>query len=176
LEDVKTQVAFGRAFRDRTHTPKSWDGCARELEAAGWQVQIQQSQAMGHPIQNLVAYRTLEPPQILLGAHYDSRFMGRPRSQPGETASAGAGADDGASGVAILLGLAHTLAQKIPYPSGCLLRCGRQRRHSGAGELLFGIKGLRSHMTEKPKEMILVDMVGGDIPKPAHPKATQRPR
>ena len=73
-EDVKTQVAFGpRVSGTEAHAEvRAW--MREELEAAGWQVEVQESEAMGHPIFNVVAKRSDDPPQIILGAHYDSRM------------------------------------------------------------------------------------------------------
>src|SRR5574340_895239 len=72
--DVQTQVAFGPRTPGSQAHAKFLDWLRAELESAGWQVEIQQSESMGHPIQNLVAHRTDTPPQLILGAHYDSRI------------------------------------------------------------------------------------------------------
>lgn len=69
--DVQTQVALGPRSPGRT------DGHAQivewmraELESADWEVEVQESEALGHPIQNIVAKRGDASPQIILGAHY----------------------------------------------------------------------------------------------------------
>jgi Zn-dependent M28 family amino/carboxypeptidase len=161
LEDVKTQVAFGPRIPGSDAHAKILGWMRSELEAAGWQVQIQQSQAMGHPIQNLVAYRTLEPPQILLGAHYDSRLWADRDPNPAKQHQPVPGADDGASGVAILLGLAHTLP-KNSVPVWLVFFDVEDNGDIPGWDWLLGSKAFAANMTEKPKEMILVDMVGGD--------------
>ena len=71
LADVQTQVAFGPRIPGSDAHAKELEWMRSELESAGWQVQIQQAESMGHPIQNLIAFRTDEPPQYIIGAHYD---------------------------------------------------------------------------------------------------------
>ncbi len=74
LADVQTQVAFGPRIPGSDGHAKILEWMRSELESAGWQVQIQQAEEMGHPIQNLIAFRTNDPPQYILGAHYDTRI------------------------------------------------------------------------------------------------------
>jgi len=69
---------------------------------------------MGHPLQNVVARRSDQPPQIILAAHYDSRLAADRDPDPGKRSAAVPGANDGASGVAVLLELARTLPEDSP--------------------------------------------------------------
>ncbi len=78
------------------------------LTAAGWQVGVQQGQVMGHEVVNLYAYRSQAAPAVLLGAHYDTRPRAD-REAPELAATPIPGANDGASGVAVLLTLAESL-------------------------------------------------------------------
>ena len=160
LEDVKTQVAFGPRIPGSTAHAKILGWMRSELEAAGWQVQIQQSESMGHPIQNLLAYRTLEPPQILLGEHYDSRLWANHDPDSTKQHDPVPGADDGASGVAVLLGLAHTLP-KNSVPVWLVFFDAEDNGEIPGWDWLLGSKAFVANMDIKPREMILVDMVGG---------------
>jgi glutaminyl-peptide cyclotransferase len=157
---VQTQVAFGPRIPGSQAHAKVIEWMRSELEAAGWQVQIQSSESMGHPIQNLIAYRNDEPPQILLGAHYDSRLWANRDPDPNKQHDPVPGADDGASGVAILLGLAHTLP-KNSVPVWLVFFDAEDNGEIPGWDWLLGSKAFVANMTVKPKEMILVDMVGG---------------
>lgn len=161
LADVQTQVAFGPRIPGSDAHARILEWMRRELESAGWQVQVQESQSMGHPIQNLVAYRTSEPPQIILGAHYDSRLQANRDPDPSKQTQPVPGADDGASGVAILLGLAHALP-KDTVPITLVFFDAEDNGDIPGWDWLLGSKAYVASLTEKPKEMILVDMVGGD--------------
>src|SRR5690348_9769082 len=72
--DVQTQVAFGSRVPGSEGHAKIQEWIRTELESAGWQVEIQDSQALGHPVENIIAKRNSEPPQIVIGAHYDTRM------------------------------------------------------------------------------------------------------
>src|SRR5258706_4967581 len=73
--DVKTQVAFGPRIPGTDGHAKVIEWMRAELESAGWQVEVQESEALGHPVKNVVAKRGDASPQIILGAHYDSRMF-----------------------------------------------------------------------------------------------------
>src|SRR5687768_16511428 len=73
--DVETQVAFGPRIPGTEGHAKIREWMHDELVAAGWQVEVQESEALGHPIKNVIAKRSDEPPQIILGAHFDTRMF-----------------------------------------------------------------------------------------------------
>lgn len=109
LQDVVYQVELGpRVPNSAAHKNiRAW--MQAELESAGWQVEVQEAEKMGHPLYNLIAYRDERPPEIVLGAHYDSRIYADHDPDVAKREQAVPGANDGASGVAVLLELARTL-------------------------------------------------------------------
>lgn len=160
LADVQTQVAFGPRIPGTDAHAKVVEWMRSELETAGWQVEIQQTESMGHPIQNVIAYRTSDPPQYILGAHYDSRIWANRDPNPAKQHDPVPGADDGASGVAVLLGLAHTLPKDAP-PVWLVFFDAEDNGEIPGWDWLLGSKAFVANMTVKPQAMILVDMVGG---------------
>src|SRR5687767_7268264 len=112
--DVKTQVAFGPRIPGTEAHTKIREWMRGELVAAGWQVEVQESEALGHPIKNVIAMRGAGPPQIILGAHYDTRMFADSDPDPMNHSKPVPGANDGASGVAVLLELARTLPEDTP--------------------------------------------------------------
>jgi len=157
--DVKTQVAFGPRIPGSDAHAKVLDWMRSELESAGWQVEIQQSESMGHPIQNLVARRSDEPPQIILGAHYDSRIYATRDPDPAKWTQPVPGADDGASGVAVLLELARSLPDDT-VPIWLVFFDAEDNGEIQGWDWLLGSKAFVTTLSAKPKAMILVDMVG----------------
>ena len=84
------------------------DYIAAQLKASGWNVVTQEFQYRGVPIRNVYAMIAAgRGPLVILGAHYDTR----PRADQDATNPTAPvlGANDGASGVAVLLELARTL-------------------------------------------------------------------
>jgi glutaminyl-peptide cyclotransferase len=159
--DVQTQVNMGPRTPGSNGHAQILSWMQAELEAAGWQVTIQQATAMGHPIQNLIASRSTEPAAILVGAHYDTRLSASRDPDPAKQQEPVPGADDGASGVAVLLELARTL----PNDTGSISLVFFDAEDNGdipGWDWILGSRAYVATMTTQPKAMILVDMVGAD--------------
>lgn len=109
--DVQTQVSFGPRISGTDAHAKAVEWIQEELVKVGWQVEIQESEALGHPIKNIVAKRNDASPRIILGAHYDTRMHADHDPNPENSLQPVPGANDGASGVAVLLELARTLPE-----------------------------------------------------------------
>ena len=163
LADVQTQVAFGPRIPGSDAHAKELEWMRRELESAGLQVQIQQAKSMGHPIQNLIAFRTNEPPQYILGAHYDTRIYADRDLDITKQTQPTPGADNGASGVAVLLELARTLPASTP-PIWLVFFDAEDNGKIPGWDWTLGSKAFVAAMTVKPQAMLLVDMIGGEHP------------
>jgi glutaminyl-peptide cyclotransferase len=83
------------------------------LNQSGWNAEIQQAEVNGLEIQNIVASRDETPAEVILGAHYDTRlYADRDPNQQNQSLPV-PGANDGASGVAVLLEIARVLPESI---------------------------------------------------------------
>jgi Zn-dependent M28 family amino/carboxypeptidase len=158
-EDVKTQVSFGpRSPGTQGHDQiVAW--IQKELESAGWQVEVQESEALGHPVKNIVAKRGEEPPQIVIGAHYDSRMYADNDPDPANYTQPVPAANDGGSGVAVLLGLARAL----PKSSAPVWLVFFDAEDNGRIEGWDWILGSREFVTKnpiQPQAVVVVDMIG----------------
>jgi glutaminyl-peptide cyclotransferase len=163
LADVQTQVAFGPRIPGSDAHAKELEWMRSDLESTGWQVQIQQAESMGHPIQNLIAFRTTDPPQYILGAHYDSRIYADRDPDIAKQTQPTPGADNGASGVAVLLELARTLPANAPTVWLVFFDAEDNGKIPG-WDWTLGSKAFVATMTVKPQAMLLVDMIGGENP------------
>ncbi len=106
LDLVRAQLAFGPRVTGSAANAQMAEWMLGELRALGWQADLQPSDYQGTPIRNLWARRG-SGPAILLGAHWDSRRRAdRDLQRPDAPVP---GANDGASGAAVLLELARTL-------------------------------------------------------------------
>jgi glutaminyl-peptide cyclotransferase len=157
--DVETQVAFGPRL------PKS-DGHSRilewmrdELVAADWQVEVQESEALGHPILNIVAKRGDQPPQIIFGAHYDSRMFADNDPDATNHSKPVPGANDGASGVAVLLELARTLPEGTP-PIWLVFFDAEDNGNIEGWDWILGSREFVQNNPLQPRAVIIVDMIG----------------
>lgn len=157
--DVQTQVNMG------PRTPGS-DGHAQvrewmreELEKAGWLVEIHESQRLGHPIFNIIAKRSEEPPQVILAAHYDTRFFADNDPDESKRNQPVPGANDGASGVAVLLELARTLPQDIP-PTWLVFFDAEDNGRIEGWDWILGSRAFVEEIQVAPQAVVIVDMVG----------------
>jgi glutaminyl-peptide cyclotransferase len=157
--DVQTQVAFGPRIPGSEGHAKIQDWIGAELVQAGWQVEVQESEALGHPIQNIVAKRGAEPAQIIIGAHYDSRIFADHDLDPSQHTEPVPGANDGASGVAVLLELARTLPEDTP-PVWLAFFDAEDNGNIEGWDWILGSREFVRNNPIQPRAVIIVDMIG----------------
>jgi Zn-dependent M28 family amino/carboxypeptidase len=157
--DVETQVAFGPRVPGSDGHAKIREWMREELVEAGWQVEVQKSEALGHPIQNIVAKRSDEPPQIIIGAHYDSRIFADHDPDPSQRTNYVPGANDGASGVAVLLELARTLPKDTP-PIWLIFFDAEDNGDIEGWDWILGSGEFVRNNSIQPRAAIVVDMIG----------------
>jgi glutaminyl-peptide cyclotransferase len=131
------------------------------LAQFGWSVTIQDFGYRNVALANIIATRA-EPAStdIMLAAHYDTRPHADQQPQ-GALAPPVPGANDGASGVAILLEIAQVLQAR---PAGCGVRLafvdGEDSGELSGWEWIVGSSYLAGHMEIPPAGVVVVDMVG----------------
>lgn len=157
--DVQTQVAFGPRIPGSAGHEQIREWMRAELESAGWQVEIQESEAMGHPIRNIVAKRTDEAPQIILGAHYDTRMFADSDPDPANHMEPVPGANDGASGVAVLLELARILPEDT-VPVWLVFFDAEDNGRIPGWDWILGSREFVKNNPVQPQAVVIVDMIG----------------
>ncbi|MDP1716293.1 MAG: M28 family peptidase [Anaerolineales bacterium] len=157
--DVQTQVAFGaRTPGSQGHAQiRKW--MRAELESAGWVVEVQQTERMGHPIYNIIAKRNDDAPQIILGAHYDTRFYADNDPDLTKRSDPVPGANDGASGVAVLLELARTLPADT-LPVWLVFFDTEDNGRIPGWDWILGSRAFAEEISVKPRAVVVVDMIG----------------
>ncbi|HNQ93286.1 MAG TPA: M28 family peptidase [Anaerolineales bacterium] len=158
-EDVKTQVAFGPRTPGSEGHAKIREWMRAELESAGWEVDIQASERLGNPIYNLVAMRGDETPQIILGAHYDSRIYADNDPEVANHTKPTPGANDGASGVAVVLELARSLPGDVTNVALVFFDAEDNGRIEG-WDWILGSREFVENIAYRPNAVVIVDMIG----------------
>ena len=158
-QDVLTQVSFGPRVPGSEGHAKTQEWMREELESAGWQVEIQASEALGHPIENLVARRSAAPPEIILGAHYDTRMFADSDPDPAQHTNFVPGANDGASGVAVLLELARTLPDET-VPVWLVFFDAEDNGRIAGWDWILGSREFVKNTAVRPRAAVIVDMIG----------------
>ena len=157
--DVQTQVAFGPRTPGSAGHAQVQEWMRAELESAGWQVEVHESERMGHPIYNIIAKRNAEPPQIILGAHYDTRFFADNDPDLTKRTEPVPGANDGASGVAVLLELARSLPKDTP-PIWLVFFDTEDNGRIEGWDWILGSRAFAEEIPINPRAVVIVDMIG----------------
>ena len=157
--DVQTQVSFGPRIPGSDGHAQIQAWMRDELVEAGWQVEVQESEALGHPIQNVVAKRGDESPQVILGAHYDTRMFADNDPDPANHKLPVPGANDGASGVAVMIELARVLP-KDTVPIWLVFFDAEDNGRIDTWDWILGSTEFVKNNPVQPQAVVIVDMIG----------------
>lgn len=134
------------------------DWASKEFVERGWMVETRSTVMLDHPVTNIYAKKGDNGPLIILGAHYDTRLLAdQDQTSPDLPVP---GANDGASGVAVLVELARTL--KVPDGTRVwlvLFDAEDQGRIEG-WDWILGSRAAAEDLKEKPAAVVIVDMIG----------------
>ncbi len=135
-----------------------------ELSKVGWTVEIQETSDSSSDIQNIVATRGDAATRVVLGAHYDTREYADRDSNPDNRTSPVPGANDGASGVAVLLEIARVLPQSVSGVTLLFIDAEDQGDINGQqwirGASFFVDRNFKDPSVAKPQAAIIIDMIG----------------
>jgi len=158
-DDVKAQVALGARTPGSLGHAQVQELIRTELESAGWGVDFHESERMGHPIRNIIAKRSGEAPQIVLGAHYDTRLVADRDIDESKRGEPVPGANDGASGVAVLLELARTLPDNT-VPVWLVFFDTEDNGRIEGWNWILGSRAFAEEISIQPRAVVIVDMIG----------------
>jgi Zn-dependent M28 family amino/carboxypeptidase len=131
-----------------------------ELEKLGWQVETQEFTFKGVKARNIVG-RQGSGPVIIIGAHYDTRPVADHDPDPAKQNQPIEGANDGASGVAVLLELARVLeADKLKNEVWLSFFDAEDRGKLDGWPFAVGARHMAESLTTLPQSMVLLDMIG----------------
>ena len=159
LADVETQVAFGPRTPGSSGHARVQEWMRAELSAAGWETRIQSTERLGQPVENIIAYRGNETPEVILGAHYDTRLFADADPDPEDHDEPVPGANDGASGVAVLLELARVLP-KNGVPVWLVFFDAEDNGRIKGWDWILGSQAFVEELDFRPEAAVIVDMIG----------------
>lgn len=176
MANVERQVAFGPRVPGTPAHVAAGDWLVRELSERADTVLVQKwvhTTADGKrlPMRNIIArFKPADPRRVLYLAHWDSRPVADKETDPARRSQAVPGANDGGSGVAILLGVADALHKSPPGPGVDLLFTdGEDWGDFGTNtDVLIGSTWFANHLPDSayaPMFGVLWDMVGDAEPR-----------
>ena len=129
-----------------------------ELGQLGWSVETQDFTYRGVMGRNVIGKRG-RGSLVVLGAHYDTRSLAD--RDPHHPTLPVPGANDGASGVAVLLELARTLdVDKAGVEVWLVFFDAEDQGKIDGWPFCVGASYMAQHLTVRPQAVVVVDMVG----------------
>jgi len=159
-QDVLFQTALGPRVPGSQAHENVIQYFSQELQQAGWRVTFQRGERLGHTATNIIASRSTEPPQIVIGAHYDSRLTADQESEVNLRKAPVPGANDGASGAAVLLELARTLPPDIDKEVWLVFFDLEDQGHIEGWDWILGSRIFVDQLEAIPDSVIVIDMIG----------------
>jgi glutaminyl-peptide cyclotransferase len=160
FRDIEYQLSLGpRTIGSEAHT-KTIAYIQDELREEGWKVEVQEFNEEGHTIQNVIAKRGKGTPWIILGAHYDSRFFADQDPNLDNRKLPVPGANDGASGVAVLLEIGRTLPSRLDRQIWLVFFDAEDNGNLTGWDWIMGSRAFVANLDGKPDAVVVVDMVG----------------
>ena len=164
---VEQQMALGPRIPGSEAHGKFIEQTVKTLETEGWTVRCEEERYQGKTIRNITAERGADLTNskwIVIGAHYDSRITADQEILPADQQKPVPAANDGASGVAVLLGLAKTLPKDLNKRiTLAFFDAEDQGRVMGWPDWCLGSRLLAEQygaLECKPDAVIVADMIG----------------
>ena len=158
-QDVEYQLSLGPRIPGTSGHEQILDWMESELEAENWQVERQELSINGKNVINLIASRGVGE-YILLGAHYDTRILADHDPDPSLKYDPVPGANDGASGVAVLMELARTLPENLPVTIKLVFFDAEDNGGIDDWDWILGSRAFVRELVDIPSAAIIVDMIG----------------
>lgn len=164
---VEQQMALGPRTPGSEAHEKFIDQTVEILTAEGWEVRCEEERYQGKTVRNIIAERGMDNSEgkwIVVGAHYDSRITADQEKPPANQQLPVPAANDGASGVAVLLGLAKTLPKDLNKRiTLTFFDAEDQGRVMGWPDWCLGSRLLAEQygqLERRPDAVIVIDMIG----------------
>ncbi len=159
-QDVLTQVDFGPRIPGSDAHEQTAQYIQAQLTSAGWSVELQELIYQNHPIKNIIAKRGSGSPLIIIGAHYDTRLIADRDPDPEKQNQPVPGANDGASGVAVLLEMSRILPKDIHGQIWLTFFDAEDQGNLPGWDWILGSRAFVEQLGVSPAAVVIVDMIG----------------
>ena len=160
FQHINAQLAFGPRTPGSQGHANTIAYIQDALRKTGWQVEVQENSALGHPLTNIVAKRGTGDKWIILGAHYDTRIHADREESVADQTQPVPGSNDGASGVAVLLELARVLPEELDQEVWLVFFDLEDQGRIEGWDWILGSQTFVDNLEGTPDAAVIVDMVG----------------
>jgi len=157
---IENQVEFGPRFPGSVGHEQVQEYIINHMEEYGWDVEIQNGEVNGHEIKNIICTKGKGKSSILIGAHYDTRKFSTSEQEPEFYNTPVLGANDGASGVAVMLELARLIPNDINKEIYFVFFDQEDNGGINGADWAMGSNYFVENLELYPVKAIIIDMIG----------------
>jgi glutaminyl-peptide cyclotransferase len=156
---VVQQVALGPRITGSAPNRQLGDQILTQLASSGWVTRTQEFTYQETPVRNLIGIKGTGSEVVILGAHYDTRRRAdQDQRQPNQPVP---GANDGASGAAVLLELSRVLdVAKTGKQVWLVFFDAEDNGELDGWDWIVGSRYFAQNLVVTPTATVIVDMVG----------------
>lgn len=156
---VEKQLSFGYRIPGSNSSSQAADFIKAQLESFRWIVEVENFQYSGVELKNIIAVNHLGKPDIIIGTHYDTRQTSDQEKSPYNQIEPVPGANDGASGTALLIELSRHI--KDHHKTIWLVFFDAEDQGNiNNWPWSVGAEYFVSNLEEDPQVALVVDMIG----------------
>ncbi len=157
---VLDQVNYGPRVPGSLSHQLTREYISQHLQEYGWTVDIQEKTVSGYQIINIIGKRGDSGEITVVGAHYDSRIHASAETTDSAQILPVPGANDGASGVAVLLELARVLPPAKNGQLWLVFFDAEDQGHIDDREWIMGSRLFVKELAQNPSRAVIIDMIG----------------
>jgi len=160
FRDIEKQLSFGPRIPGSLAHKKTINYISNNIND-NWKVEIDSGTYYNHEITNIIAKNNNNTDDLLiLGAHYDTRMYADADPLLENRTNPVLGANDGASGVALLLELSRVIPKNIEKNIWLVFFDAEDQGNIPGWDWILGSTYFVNNMQASPKSVIIVDMIG----------------
>ncbi len=162
MEYAQKLMEFGYRVPGSPAIRQAADYINEELTSHDWQVEFQDFTYGGIELRNIIAKKTDEKPDVIIGTHYDTRQISDQETDPALRETPVPGANDGTSGTAVMLEMGRVLQQSdlniwlVFFDGEDQGEINKWDWSVGAQHFADNLQDLQDH----PEAVIVIDMIG----------------
>ena len=159
-EHIKKQLSFGPRYPGSAGHQEQIDWINNQLLNLNWKVELQQFEYMNTRLTNIIAKKGDSNHPIIIGTHFDTRRYADGDPLLENKGKPVLGANDGASGVAVLLELARILKEEEGKSYWLTYFDGEDQGNIAGWDWIKGSSFFANSLDIVPKAVIIIDMIG----------------
>lgn len=156
---IENQIGFGPRIPGSKSSDATKNFIKKELESSGWIVENQNFIFAQKDLTNIIAKSSNVLPKVIIGTHYDTRAFSDNESSLSLKKTPVPGANDGASGTAVLLELGRII-KRDKFDIWLVFFDAEDQGNIENWEWSIGAQYFVNNLDFTPESVIIIDMIG----------------